>query len=974
MFIRILCVAAATFFCGSLPASKIIFSAVNQTNTTTIIPVEECCAGHQASLWGLAYKQGENITVQLTFYDVDGGILRQSQVHYNNQYSSNDKKEQCSLEYALTLKKGNYQLVRGGNSEQELVSVTESVILVCWDCAGGDTAVLKDELQEQLDDLISELEGTVNTKTKALQDEIGTLKKQLQDAITQNAEDQAVLIRRIEEYESQINNLISDLQYNLSRLEREQAEYLSQLQVIKVQYEKDAQMLELKISNLDSKYAAEVTNIKSDVTKIEQELSTLESKFLSGDQALKTQIDSLTSQHNSLQNQVNIAETQHRNDISAIQSQIDAKTLQIQTEHQADVKRLEQSIGNVDSKYATEVSHINTEIGRINSQISQVISDYKSGDAALQTKVDSLQQKQTTLQSQLDVLGSTHAADIAEVKNLIDAKTTQLQSNLDAEVKLLEQELKAINDTYRTAVNNITTEISDINKELNQIVSDYAAADKDLQSQITTLNNQYQAQQNQLSNLSSTHDRDVADLQKQITEKNAALTEKINTAVSDLQKEISALEVKHREDTQELKNKLVTVEAKLEAEVNKLEQTDKDLYDKISDLKEKQADYYARLEVMKVTHEKDMEALQKELATLEKAHKDDVAAINADIDQINAEADKLKAQHEKDVAAIRGEIDAVVDKLDAEVQKIYLELEARKTEFAEYQAKVTESIDSLQLQITMLDKAVTERLKNLENRIRYAVYSDEKLADLVKEYTQAIQDKEREIADLDLEIREMEELGRDTTAKQETRDRKLSELLALRNELTDIQFAIQIRNDDSEFAVHEAEIEKLKAELAALRQSSELLLQQLEEKLIATENRLLALLDEIQAEAAAENAVLRKDLEDFKALVQVFIDTLREEQLSGDEILRKLIAEMDESHRALLSQLDSDFVDRLEKLKFEQDVQFENLRSTINNIAYQQRFNSGSSGSYGLPQVRDEEVPSDNRDLRVSPTESLTIY
>ncbi len=801
-------------------AAHVVFSAKSQTATTTVIPVKDCCDGHQGSIWGLAYKQGENITVMLTLYDPAGTLLMQSQTHYNNRYSSNDKKEQCSLELTFTMKKGNYQLVRGGSSEQELVSVTESILLICWDCAGNDVTELQNDFTKLETELRNEIEGKINTKTNELEQEIDALKKQLQDAIGDSAGDQAELIKRIENYERQISTLVSELELISSRLESQRTEYLTQLQSLKIEYEKNAEILELKISNLDSKYATEVSRIKSDVTQIEQDLKSLEASFLSGNQTLKSQIDTLTSQHNALQNQVNLAEQQHRNDVSAIQSQIDAKTLQIQTEHQADIKLLEQKIATLDSS---------------NSQA-------------------------------------------------------------------------------------------------------------------------------------------IADLQRQITEKNAALTEKINTAVSDLRQEITRLESRHSEDIKDLKSSLAAVESKLETEVNKLEQTDKDLYDKISDLREKQADYYARLEILKVTHEKDMEALQKELAALEKAHKEDVAAINDKISLLQSDADKLKVQHEKDVAAIRGEIDIVVDKLDAEVRKIYLELKTQQEALTEHQQKMLEALDDLQMQITMLDKAVTERLKNLENRIRYAVYSDEKLADLVKEYTQAIQNKETEIADLDLEIREMEELGRDTTAKQEIRDRKLTELLALRNELTDIQFAIKIRNEDSEFAVHEAEIEKLKAELAALRQSSELLLQQLEEKLIATENRLLALLDEIQQEAAAENASLRKDLEDFKALVQVFIDTLREEQLSGDEILRKLIMDMDESHRALLSQLDSDFASQLEKLKFEQDVQFENLRSTINNIAYQQRFNSGSSGSYGLPTVRDEEVPSDNRDLRVSPTESLTIY
>ncbi len=525
-----------------------------------------------------------------------------------------------------------------------------------------------------------------------------------------------------------------------------------------------------------------------------------------------------------------------------------------------------------------------------------------------------------------------------ELTGTLDYRLGQMQDEIDALRKQLNEAIQKNEEDHAALIRRI----EDHEREIKTLITEF-------QFNLARLERQQADFLAQLTVLKIQHEKDVEMIYLKIDN----LNNQYSLEVSRIQLDIS----------------------RIERELSSLNQTDRDLYDKISDLREKQADYYARLEVIKVTHEKDKEALEKEIAALQKEHDEDVRLINEELQLLQQEMDNLKKQHDRDIAAIQNEIKNILDKMDSEVRKLYLELENQKQACAEYQEKILKSIDDLQMQITLLDKAVTDRLKNLENRIRYAVYSDEKLADLVKEYTQLIQDKETEIANLDLEIRELEEFGRDTTAKQEQRSKNLDELLALRNELTDIEFAIKIRYDDSEFTVHEAEIERLKAELAALRQSSDLRIQQLEEKLMDTENRLLALLNEIQESAAAENASLRKDLEDFKALVQIFIETLREEQISGDDTLRKLISEMDESHRALLSQLDTDFADRLERLKFEQDVQFENLRSTINNIAYQQRFSNGnSSGSYGLPTVRDEDIPSDSRDLRVSPNESLNLW
>ena len=89
----------------------------------------------------------------------------------------------------------------------------------------------------------------------------------------------------------------------------------------------------------------------------------------------------------------------------------------------------------------------------------------------------------------------------------------------------------------------------------------------------------------------------------------------------------------------QLDSKIQSARDALNAEVAKLNDTDKDLYKEMSDLKEKQADYYARLENIKLTHEHDKQALE-------------------------------------------ARIDKLVNSLDEEVKKIYLELQSRKQALA----------------------------------------------------------------------------------------------------------------------------------------------------------------------------------------------------------------------------------------------------------------------------------------------------
>ena len=76
--------------------------------------------------------------------------------------------------------------------------------------------------------------------------------------------------------------------------------------------------------------------------------------------------------------------------------------------------------------------------------------------------------------------------------------------------------------------------------------------------------------------------------------------------------------------------------------------------------------------------------------------------------------------------------------LDEDIRKIYLELSALKDDQKAHQTEVQKALDDLLLRLNELDKSVTERLQNLENRIKYSTYSDEKLESLKKDFEKQI--------------------------------------------------------------------------------------------------------------------------------------------------------------------------------------------------------------------------------------------
>lgn len=57
--------------------------------------------------------------------------------------------------------------------------------------------------------------------------------------------------------------------------------------------------------------------------------------------------------------------------------------------------------------------------------------------------------------------------------------------------------------------------------------------------------------------------------------------------------------------------------------------------------------------------------------------------------------------------------------------------------------------------------------------------------------------------------------------------------------------------------------------------------------------------------------------------------------------MKQLIEELDASHKELLAKLEQQFADRLEELKIQQDKQYDNLRTTISDLALQQRYGAG---------------------------------
>ena len=833
-------------------------------------------------------------------------------------------------------------------------------------------ATLDDRYQTAVSNLNADLNRTNSALAEAIQNSDASDE-------TQNARIETLTAQQTEQ-----RNALALLETEHNRdVAALRSEAEAKFELLQTQHNADIDQMTKQMNNLNSTYAEKVAAINASLEsvfgvmrQIVRDYTNADNAVIQGyteaDRQLQQNIDRLAAQQTALNSELASLSATHDQEVAELNNKIDSVNRTLELQHEADVKLLNQQIASLDERYQTAVSNLNKELNKTNSALAEAIQQSDASDAALNARIETLTAQQTAQRNALTLLETEHNRDIAALRSEAEAKYQLLQTQHASDVNLLTQKINDLNATYMEKSAMLSSRLDGLSSDMVQMARDYTNGDNELREQIESLRLQQLNQQNTLTNLQQTHSKDIAALQKDLSTAQAALQEKIDTGIASLRQEMLALDTKYKDSVADLKSQLADVNSKLDREIAKLSDTDRDLYNRISDLREKQADYYARMEVLKVTHEKDKEALEKEIADLDAKYHEETSAINSQISQINDEISRLEAKHDADVEELNSKIREHVDKLDEDIRKIYLELEEAEDELAAYKISVQMSLDNLQIQLTELDKTVSERLRNLENRIKYSVYSDEKLEALQKDFIKRIQDKEKEIADNDLEISEMEAKNLDTSSKKETRELLLKDLVALRNELTDIEFAIEIRHNESEFAEHEKEIVLLKSALAELRTSSELQIKMLKDELAATELKYLALLEEAKQTAAAETEFVRNQLNELSLKVTEFVAALRGEREAGDTELKAMIDSMDVSHKELIVNLEKNIADQLERMKFESDTQFENIRSTVNNIAYQQRFSTGNSApSYSLPNVQTQDVPADVRDLRVSPDAAL---
>lgn len=288
---------------------------------------------------------------------------------------------------------------------------------------------------------------------------------------------------------------------------------------------------------------------------------------------------------------------------------------------------------------------------------------------------------------------------------------------------------------------------------------------------------------------------DVTNLQTQINADLAALTALVQTGDANLRAELMAYITALQEKADSLDEKDAALQAQLDDQIAVL----------TSFVSQK-------LSVRKTE-------LETEIATL-------TAAMNAE-----GVSDAQKAIYQKQISDLNTQLTAINNAIAAGITDMQTALEGKHLDQVAGDAILKAALEAMNkslreelnqyktekaLELSNLEKAMAKRMTSLENRLYYSLLTDERLAFLKTDKETKVNAKANEVAKLRLEVENMRANGEDVTEKEAELSVLVLEYEKLQLDYEDLMYAINLRKE-SEIAVHEQEIENLKALLAAMK-------------------------------------------------------------------------------------------------------------------------------------------------------------
>ncbi len=406
--------------------------------------------------------------------------------------------------------------------------------------------------------------------------------------------------------------------------------------------------------------------------EIDSDVSVMETKMKAADDTLQKAIDAvsqnLETAKTELSKAINDGDTALDEKIKALDSAYksadNALKLLLQAEIDSDVATLKAEMDTAVEALQKAIDTVSQNLETAKTELSKAIND---GDTALDEKIKALE-------------AAYKAADSA-LKASITAK-------IDSDINSLKAIMEAADEALQLAINNIANDLENTKSDLSAAIialnATIANGDKVLDNKIAALDSAYKAADEALKKLLQTEiDADVAALKAEMLNADIALEEAIKTVSANLETAKAELSTAITTGDEALNNKIIELDAAYKAadealkvllrsefksDVSGLEakmlEADKTLMDSINKIASDLAQAEADLSNAIINGDK---ALEEKIAALDSAYK---------------QADSvLETSLTTDITALRSEMNSAdkalweaIDAMKAKLDKINLEL------------------------------------------------------------------------------------------------------------------------------------------------------------------------------------------------------------------------------------------------------------------------------------------------------------
>ena len=374
----------------------------------------------------------------------------------------------------------------------------------------------------------------------------------------------------------------------------------------------------------------------------------------------------------------------------------------------------------------------------------------------------------------------------------------------------------------------------------------------------------------------------------------------------------------------------------------KLAETNLDYRRRIAEVESQLREYSAKT-VADLTAE--LAKLQAERAVIEGALNSDdynvkITAIangyDAKIDEQRAALEERLEKLQKQLEAVKAVGDIAIDMLIAKINAgdaaNSAELETMKLALQAYcdelRAGLSARIESLEKTVLELQKTLSRRINTLENRLKYALMTDEALSEALADKESLAESLAGQIASLQLVIEDKTNRGEDTANERAQLESLLVQYDEAADDLANIRTVMELRST-SEFALHKKWIMELQ-ELTAALQST-----------VNTQGQTIA--------------AQKDEIEALKTVVANLEAALRAEM----ELLKQELKDYTDSHAAELR-------GKLTDLGSQVSTLHENVMTLATSSYSSYGANSSGNNSYNYSGASNKDVLTDDRDLRTS--------